>query len=167
MLAFSMCPGGIIAPAAADHNEIVLAERLIAVKETNPYITGIVVQVQLANPIIKTKASKRIAGFAFSSGSRKAAFFYWQRNSGFGLMRFCTNKFSLLVTYATTGHYGSSLKETIIATVYTLAKLQKRSIEFGKRWGFITNGSGAGRHQIALLHRSRMPRDNDTLRHPG
>jgi uncharacterized FAD-dependent dehydrogenase len=171
VFSFCMCPGGIIAPAATDHNEIVV-NGWSPSKRNNPYAnSGIVVQVQLAD-IIKNQKAKNdpLALLHFQQEVEKAAFF-----AGGGELRapaqrmvdFCTNKFSSSLPTCSylPGITSSDLKTVLPPFIH--CALQKAFVEFGKKMrGYYTNEAVLVGTESRTSSPVRIPRDNDTLQHP-
>ena len=172
VFSFCMCPGGIIAPAATDRNELVV-NGWSPSKRNNPYAnSGIVVQVQL-DDVIKTDKSKSIhplsllqfqqeveqLAFVAGGGSLKAPA---QR-----MVDFCTNKVSATLPKCS---YLPGLNSADLSTVlpsFIHTALQKAFVEFGKKMkGYYTNEAVLMATESRTSSPVRIPRNNDTLQHP-
>ncbi|MGC4235801.1 MAG: FAD-dependent monooxygenase [Niabella sp.] len=171
VFSFCMCPGGIIAPAATNHNEIVV-NGWSPSKRNNPYAnSGIVVQVQLADIIKNQKApNDPLALLHFQQEVEKAAFI-----AGGGELKapaqrmvdFCTNKFSSSLPGCSylPGITSSDLKTVLPPFIHRA--LQKAFVEFGKKMrGYYTNEAVLVATESRTSSPVRIPRDNETLQHP-
>ncbi|GAB3425467.1 NAD(P)/FAD-dependent oxidoreductase [Niabella aquatica] len=171
VFSFCMCPGGIIAPAATGHNEIVV-NGWSPSKRNNPYAnSGIVVQVQLSDIIKNQKVhNDPLALLQFQQDIEKAAFI-----AGGGRLKapaqrmvdFCTNKFSSSLPACSylPGITSSDLKTVLPAFIHRA--LQKAFVEFGKKMkGYYTNEAVLVATESRTSSPVRIPRDQDTLQHP-
>lgn len=172
VFSFCMCPGGIIAPAATGHNEIVV-NGWSPSKRNNPYAnSGIVVQVQLKDVLRneKLKNPDPLSLLRFQQEIERAAFV-----AGGGQLKapaqrmvdFCTNKFSSSLPDCSylTGITSADLRTVLPPFIYKA--LQKAFVEFGKKMkGYYTNDAVLVATESRTSSPVRIPRDADTLQHP-
>lgn len=175
VFSFCMCPGGIIAPAATNANEIVV-NGWSPSKRNNPYAnSGIVVTVEEENfqPFQKYGA---LAAMHFQQSVEQKAF-----EAGGGklvapaqrLIDFTENKVSSTLPNCSylPGIRSVSLKEVLPPFVHQ--SLQTAFKEFGKKMparhganGYLTNEAVVVATESRTSSPVRIPRDKDSLQHP-
>lgn len=188
VFSFCMCPGGIIAPAATNPEELVV-NGWSPSKRNNPYAnSGMVVQVEQADAVHffeKRKALREQAGFAssvqdwqnsplllmhFQSAIEKMAF-----NAGGGsfvapaqrMVDFCTNKQSSDLPDCSylPGVLAASLNNVLPDFVYK--SLQGGFTAFGRKMrGYYTNDAIVVATESRTSSPVRIPRNTESLAHP-
>lgn len=171
VFSFCMCPGGIIAPAATDHNEIVI-NGWSPSKRDNPHAnSGIVVQVQLKDIIENESISNNPFSFLnFQQQVEKAAFV-----AGGGALKapaqrmsdFCNHIHSTSLPNCSylPGIVSADLKTVLPPFIHHA--LQKAFVEFGKKMkGYYTNEAVVVATESRTSSPIRIPRDAETLQHP-
>ena len=172
VFSFCMCPGGIIAPAATNQNEIVV-NGWSPSKRNNPYAnSGIVVQVRLEDIVRdkKLNATDPLSMLRFQQEVESASF----HAGGGGLkapaqrmVDFCTNKFSSSLPNCS---YLPGITSADIKTVlppFIHRALQKAFVEFGKKMrGYYTNEAVLVATESRTSSPVRIPRNANTLQHP-
>jgi uncharacterized FAD-dependent dehydrogenase len=168
VFSFCMCPGGIIAPAATDKNEIVV-NGWSPSKRNNPYAnSGIVVTVEEKN----TQAYKKygpLAAMYFQESVEQKAFI-----EGGGrlvapaqrMIDFSQNKSSASLPHCSylPGIHPADLKGVLPSFVHQ--SLQIAFKEFGKKMkGYFTNDAVVVATESRTSSPVRIPRDNDSLQH--
>jgi uncharacterized FAD-dependent dehydrogenase len=174
VFSFCMCPGGIIAPAATNANEIVV-NGWSPSKRNNPYAnSGIVVSVEEKNMTAFEKHGP-LAALYFQQSVEQKAF-----EAGGGklvapaqrLVDFTENKTSSTLPGCSylPGIHSVSLKEVLPS--FILASLQTAFKEFGKKMpgrlgnGYFTNEAVVVATESRTSSPVRIPRDPQTLQHP-
>ena len=169
VFSFCMCPGGIIAPAATNPNEIVV-NGWSPSKRNNPYAnSGIVVSVDEQN-IQAFKKQGALAGMFFQSSVEQKAF-----EAGGGklvapaqrLVDFTQNKISSGLPDCSylPGIHSVNLGTVLPPFVHTA--LQAAFKEFGKKMrGYFTNEAVVVATESRTSSPVRIPRDAETLQHP-
>jgi len=169
VFSFCMCPGGIIAPAATDLNEIVV-NGWSPSKRNNPYAnSGIVVTVEEKN-FQTYKDHGPLAAMYFQQSVEQKAF-----EAGGGrlvapaqrLVDFTKNKVSSTLPDCSylPGIHSVPLSEVLPPFVHH--SLQTAFKEFGKKMkGYITNEAVVVATESRTSSPVRIPRDNETLQHP-
>jgi uncharacterized protein len=169
VFSFCMCPGGIIAPAATDINEIVV-NGWSPSKRNNPYAnSGIVVSVEEQN-LEPFKKYEALAGMHFQRSIEHNAF-----NAGGGklvapaqrLIDFCENRVSTSLPDCSylPGIRSIDLKEVLPSFVHQ--SLQTAFREFGKKMkGYFTNDAVVVAAESRTSSPVRIPRDKNNLQHP-
>ncbi|TAL43310.1 MAG: FAD-binding protein [Chitinophagaceae bacterium] len=175
VFSFCMCPGGIIAPAATNHGEIVV-NGWSPSKRNNPYAnSGIVVSVE-EKDVLSFNKSGSLAGMHFQQQIEQMAF-----KTGGGkfvapaqrLVDFTENKISQSLPTCSylPGVQSVSLKEVLPLFIYQ--RLQQGFIEFGKKMparhrgkGYFTNDAIVIATESRTSSPVRIPRDKEFLVHP-
>lgn len=175
VFSFCMCPGGIIAPAATNDNEIVV-NGWSPSKRNNPYAnSGIVVTVDEKN-IQSYKKSGPLAAMEFQQSVEQKAF-----EAGMGklvapaqrLVDFTNNKISSDLPDCSylPGIHSVHLKEVLPDFIFH--SLQTAFKEFGKKLtgrnaakGYLTNEAVVVATESRTSSPVRIPRDPETLQHP-
>jgi uncharacterized FAD-dependent dehydrogenase len=169
VFSFCMCPGGIIAPAATNANEIVV-NGWSPSKRNNPYAnSGIVVSVEEKN-IQAYKKHGPLAAMYFQQSVEQRAF-----EKGGGklvapaqrLVDFSRNKVSSSLPDCSylPGIQSVNLKEVLPDFVHP--SLQIAFEEFGKKMkGYFTNDAVVVATESRTSSPVRIPRNNDTFQHP-
>ncbi|MBV4359360.1 NAD(P)/FAD-dependent oxidoreductase [Pinibacter aurantiacus] len=176
VFSFCMCPGGIIAPAATDHNEIVV-NGWSPSKRNNPFAnSGMVVSVEIAD----IAASKEFAK-QHDVNSPLAAMYFQQMveqkayKAGGGALvapaqrmaDFSKNKLSATLPDCSylPGLHSASLKEVLPPFVYK--GLSEGFIAFGKKMpGYFTNDAVVVATESRTSSPVRIPRNKTDLQHP-
>ncbi|POY34789.1 FAD-binding protein [Solitalea longa] len=165
---FCMCPGGIIAPCATDHNEIVV-NGWSPSKRNNPYAnSGTVVQVNLEDikngfddPLAALKFQQQIEQTAFNvaGGSLKAPA---QRMVDFVNKKVSTNlpDCSYLPGIVSADLY------TVLPAFVTESLKQALPLFDKKMRGYFTNEAVLVGVESRTSSPVRIPRDKETLQHP-
>lgn len=178
VFSFCMCPGGIIAPAATNPNELVV-NGWSPSKRNNPFAnSGMVVSVDEkdAFEFFKNKNSK------FETQNSKLLLMYFQQAveeaafmAGGGkfvapaqrMADFCNNKISVNLPDCSylPGVHATSLQEVLPAIVFNT--LQQGFKAFGnKMTGYYTNEAIVVATESRTSSPVRIPRNDDTLQHP-
>ncbi|MFT3903317.1 MAG: FAD-binding protein [Niabella sp.] len=178
VFSFCMCPGGIIAPAATDHGEIVV-NGWSPSKRNNPYAnSGIVVQVKEEDvqsmkqlrALFGDKMDSPLAMLCFQQYVEQTAY-----KAGGGLLvapaqrmvDFCTNKISSSLPDCSylPGIVAADLK-TVLPPFIARA-LQKGFVAFGQKMrGYYTNEAVLVATESRTSSPVRIPRDMESLQHP-
>lgn len=168
VFSFCMCPGGIIAPAATDVNEIVV-NGWSPSKRNNPYAnSGIVVSVEEKN-IQAFKKHGPLAAMYFQQSVEEKAF-----NVGGGnlvapaqrMIDFSESKTSSSLPGCSylPGIHAADLKNVLPSFVYQA--LQVAFKEFGKKMkGYYTNDAVVVATESRTSSPVRIPRNSDNLQH--
>jgi uncharacterized FAD-dependent dehydrogenase len=173
VFSFCMCPGGIIAPASTNENELVV-NGWSPSKRNNPFAnSGMVVSVEISdafkNEKLKTKNGP-LAMMQFQSMTEKKAF-----TIGGGkfvapaqrMVDFCNNKISSSLPECSyvPGVKSSSMNEVLPDFIYK--SLQEGFKNFGKKMkGYFTNDAIIVATESRTSSPVRIPRDAQTLQHP-
>lgn len=168
VFSFCMCPGGIIAPCATDHNEIVV-NGWSPSKRNNPHAnSGTVIQINLEdvsnaleNPFALLDFQRSVEQKAFELGGGKLV------APAQRMVDFVQNKVSLnlpLNSYKP-GTRSVDLREVLPDFV---AKALRGALPlFGKKMnGYYTNEAILVGVESRTSSPIRIPRDKDTLQHP-
>jgi len=165
-----MCPGGIIAPAATNHNELVV-NGWSPSKRNNPFAnSGIVVAVELKDVINFKKAASPLSGMYFQQEVEQKAFQYGggrfvapaQRMADFTQRTVST---SFPACSYLPGIAPAPLNEVLPPFVF--GSLQQAFIAFGKKMkGYFTNEAVVVATESRTSSPVRIPRDPVTLQHP-
>lgn len=168
VFSFCMCPGGIIAPASTDQNELVV-NGWSPSKRNNPFAnSGIVVSVEQKD-ISGYKKYGPLAGMYFQKEVEQKAFV-----AGGGkfvapaqrLIDFCENKFSSSLPGCSylPGIHAALLKKVLPG--FTHERLQTAFKEFGKKMrGYYTNDAIVVATESRTSSPVRIPREPETLHH--
>src|SRR5579875_1289045 len=169
VFSFCMCPGGIIAPAATNENEIVV-NGWSPSKRNNPYAnSGIVVSVEEKN-FSSFKKYGALAAMYFQQSIEQKAF-----AAGGGklvapaqrMIDFTENKVSSSLPDCSylPGIHSADLKTVLPFFIYQ--SLQTAFKEFGKKMkGYFTNEAVVVATESRTSSPVRIPRDTDRLHHP-
>jgi uncharacterized FAD-dependent dehydrogenase len=169
VFSFCMCPGGIIAPAATDLNEVVV-NGWSPSKRNNPYAnSGIVVSVEEKN-MQAFKKHAALAGMYFQQSVEQKAF-----EAGGGkivapaqrLTDFTEGKTSATLPDCSylPGIHSADLKQVLPPFIHQ--SLQTAFKEFGKKMkGYLTNEAVVVATESRTSSPVRIPRNNDDLQHP-
>ena len=178
VFSFCMCPGGIIAPAATNVNELVV-NGWSPSKRNNPFAnSGMVVTVELQDAIKSLKVQgvtglkveNRLALMNFQQQVEQTAF-----KMGGGklvapaqrVIDFCEGKTSnnLPTCSYLPGIHSVNIKDVLPSFIHQA--LQQGIKAFGKRMkGYYTNEAIVVATESRTSSPVRIPRDNDTLQHP-
>ena len=169
VFSFCMCPGGIIAPAATNPNELVV-NGWSPSKRNNPYAnSGIVVSVE-EKDVINHKKDGPLAGMYFQQEVEQKAF-----AAGGGkfvapaqrLIDFCEDRISSSLPDCSylPGINSASIKEVLPAFINERLRIAFK--EFGKKMrGYYTNEAVVVATESRTSSPVRIPRDAETLQHP-
>lgn len=169
VFSFCMCPGGIIAPAATNANEIVV-NGWSPSKRNNPYAnSGIVVSVEEKN-IPAFQKHGPLAAMLFQASVEEKAF-----TEGGGklvapaqrMVDFSENKISSSLPDCSylPGIHSADLKQVLPGFIHQ--SLQIAFKEFGKKMkGYFTNDAVVIATESRTSSPVRIPRNNDDLQHP-
>ena len=170
VFSFCMCPGGIIAPAATNHNELVV-NGWSPSKRNNPFAnSGIVVAVELKDVINFKKTASPLSGMYFQQEVEQKAFQYGggrfvapaQRMADFTQRTVST---SFPACSYLPGIAPAPLNEVLPPFVF--GSLQQAFIAFGKKMkGYFTNEAVVVATESRTSSPVRIPRDPVTLQHP-
>jgi uncharacterized FAD-dependent dehydrogenase len=174
VFSFCMCPGGIIAPASTNSNEIVV-NGWSPSKRNNPYAnSGMVVSVdeeslkiakfkdlKIGNPLNLMDFQRNVEQKAFTTGGGKLV------APALRVVDFCTNKISTDLPDCSylPGIAPADLKNVLPNFVHK--SLQEGIKAFGKRMkGYYTNEAVVVATESRTSSPVRIPRNNDDLQHP-
>jgi uncharacterized protein len=169
VFSFCMCPGGIIAPAATNPNELVV-NGWSPSKRNNPYAnSGIVVSVE-EKDILPYKNNGALAGMYFQQDVEQKAF-----TAGGGkfaapaqrLVDFCEDIFSSSLPDCSylPGINSASIKDVLPSFINERLRIAFK--EFGKKMrGYYTNEAVIVATESRTSSPVRIPRDTETLQHP-
>lgn len=169
VFSFCMCPGGIIAPAATNSDELVV-NGWSPSKRNNPFAnSGIVVSVE-ENDIIPYKRYGPLSGMYFQRDIEHKAY-----SAGGGefvapaqrLIDFCENKMSSSLPKCSylPGINSALLKNVLPGFIHE--RLQTAFKEFGKKMrGYYTNDAVVVATESRTSSPVRIPRNAETLQHP-
>jgi uncharacterized FAD-dependent dehydrogenase len=177
VFSFCMCPGGIIAPAATNPEELVV-NGWSPSKRNNPFAnSGIVVQVDVRDAVnyfessgINVNTNDPLLLMYFQQTIEKQAY-----NAGGGkyvapgqrMVDFTNNRISLNLPDCSylPGVESADLKKVLPQFIHT--SLQQAFKEFGKKMkGYFTNEAIVVATESRTSSPVRIPRDPDTLQHP-
>jgi uncharacterized FAD-dependent dehydrogenase len=176
VFSFCMCPGGIIAPAATNHQELVV-NGWSPSKRNNPFAnSGMVVSVALEDvlkenifnhskekisPLILMEFQQLIERKAYDAGGGKFV------APAQRVVDFCTNKTS---TNLPSCSYLPGINSVDLSNVlpnFIFSRLQKGIEAFGKRMkGYYTNDAVVVATESRTSSPVRIPRNTETLQHP-
>ena len=179
VFSFCMCPGGIIAPAATNANELVV-NGWSPSKRNNPFAnSGMVVTVEpndavkslskyqhlsnaeKNNPLLLMYFQKMVEANAFKAGGGKFV------APAQRVVDFCTNKLSASLPNCSylPGIQSVELEEVLPTFIQT--RLQQAIQAFGKKMkGYYTNEAIVVATESRTSSPVRIPRDATTLQHP-
>ncbi len=168
VFSFCMCPGGIIAPCATDHNEIVV-NGWSPSKRNNPYAnSGTVVQVNLEDikgdmndPFRMLRFQQQVEQAAFVAGGGSLA------APGQRMVDFVEERVSadLPKNSYLPGTKSVALKEVLPGWIHD--RLKKALPAFGKKMkGYYTNEAILVGVESRTSSPVKIPRDKETLQHP-
>ena len=169
VFSFCMCPGGIIAPAATDHGEIVV-NGWSPSKRNNPYAnSGIVVEVgekdfwhlNKYGPLAGMHFQQEVEKKAFQSGGGKMV------APAMRLVDFANDITSSSLPHCSylPGVHSAPLREVLPPFIYKNIQLGLK--EFGKKIrGYFTNDAIIVATESRTSSPVRIPRDAESLQHP-
>jgi len=169
VFSFCMCPGGIIAPAATNPNELVV-NGWSPSKRNNPYAnSGIVVSVE-EKDLLAYKKHGPLVGMYFQQDVEQKAF-----TAGGGkfvapaqrLIDFCEDRLSSSLPDCSylPGINSASLKHVLPSFIND--RLRVAFKEFGKKMrGYYTNDAVVIATESRTSSPVRIPRNAETLQHP-
>ena len=169
VFSFCMCPGGIIAPAATNPNELVV-NGWSPSKRNNPFAnSGMVVSVE-EKDVLHYKKHGPLSAMYFQQEVEQKAF-----AAGGGkfvapaqrLIDFCENKMSSTLPECSyiPGINSAELKDVL--PFFINERLRSGFKEFGKKMtGYYTNDAVIVATESRTSSPVRIPRDPETLRHP-
>lgn len=169
VFSFCMCPGGIIAPAATNPNELVV-NGWSPSKRNNPFAnSGIVVSVE-EKDVLPHKKYGPLSAMYFQQEVEQKAF-----AAGGGkfvapaqrLIDFCENKMSPALPKCSylPGINSAELKDVLPSFINERLRIGFK--EFGKKMrGYYTNDAVVVATESRTSSPVRIPRDPATLRHP-
>ena len=169
VFSFCMCPGGIIAPASTNENELVV-NGWSPSKRNNPYAnSGMVVTVE-AKHLKPFEKSGELAAMSFQKSVEEKAFL-----AGGGkyvapaqrMSDFISNKISTTLPDCSylPGIHSTSLKNVLPDFIYQ--SLADGFKEFGKKMkGYLTNEAIVVATESRTSSPVRIPRDESNLHHP-
>jgi uncharacterized FAD-dependent dehydrogenase len=169
VFSFCMCPGGIIAPAATNYNELVV-NGWSPSKRNNPFAnSGIVVSVE-EKDILKNNNHGALAGMYFQQEVEQKAF-----AAGGGkfvapaqrLIDFSEDRFSSALPDCS---YLPGIRSVVLKEVFPgfiHQRLQSAFKEFGKKMhGYFTNEAVVVATESRTSSPVKIPRDKETMHHP-
>ena len=169
VFSFCMCPGGIIAPASTESNEVVV-NGWSPSKRNNPFAnSGIVVSVEEKDtskfsnygPLRGMYFQKEIEQRAYAAGGGKFV------APAQRLIDFTNNRISSSLPDCSylPGIHSASLKEVLPAFIHE--RLQTAFKDFGKKMkGYLTNEAVIVATESRTSSPVRIPRNPQTLEHP-
>ena len=169
VFSFCMCPGGIIAPAATNPNEIVV-NGWSPSKRNNPYAnSGIVVSIEEKN-VLSYKKHGPLAALYFQQSVEEKAFECGggklvapaQRMVDFSLNKYST---SLPDSSYLPGIHSADLAQVLPGFVYQALQIAFK--QFGEKMkGYFTNDAVVVATESRTSSPVRIPRNNNDLEHP-
>ncbi len=168
VFSFCMCPGGIIAPCATDHDEIVV-NGWSPSKRNNPFAnSGTVVQINMedvkgseTDPLSMLRFQQQIEKLAFKAGGGELV------APGQRMVDFVENRISadLPLNSYLPGTRSVPLKEVLPGWINE--RLRKALPVFGKKMkGYYTNEAILVGVESRTSSPVKIPRDKETLQHP-
>ena len=169
VFSFCMCPGGIIAPAATNQNELVV-NGWSPSKRNNPFAnSGIVVSVE-EKDVLPYKKPGPLSAMYFQQEVEQKAFV-----AGGGkfvapaqrLIDFCENKMSSTLPECSylPGISSAPIKDVLPSFINERLRIGFK--EFGKKMkGYYTNEAVVVATESRTSSPVRIPRETETLRHP-
>jgi len=169
VFSFCMCPGGIIAPAATNPNELVV-NGWSPSKRNNPFAnSGMVVSVEEKDvlpykkhgPLSAMYFQQEVEQIAFAAGGGKFV------APAQRLIDFCENKMSSTLPECSyiPGINSAELKDILPSFINERLRIGLK--EFGKKMrGYYTNDAVILATESRTSSPVRIPRDPETLRHP-
>lgn len=181
VFSFCMCPGGIIAPAATNANELVV-NGWSPSKRNNPFAnSGMVVQVGVEDaqryflqskiksqkskiendPLVLMHFQQEIEAKAYTAGGGKFV------APALRMVDFCENKTSAFLPVCSylPGVHSTSFKEILPPFIHT--SLQNGFKAFGKKMkGYYTNDAVVVATESRTSSPVRIPRNDENLQHP-
>ena len=180
VFSFCMCPGGIIAPAATNFEELVV-NGWSPSKRNNPYAnSGVVVQIQ-SGDLNGLKEFELMARQNHDVSNSPLSMMYFQQSvernaflAGGGkfvapaqrLVDFCDNKLSATLPHCSylPGIHSAYLGDVLPVFIYE--KLAEAFRVFGKKMrGYLTNEAVVVATESRTSSPVRIPRDRETLQH--
>ncbi len=174
---FCMCPGGIIAPASTNYNELVV-NGWSPSKRNNPFAnSGVVVQVEkkdLLNYNGYSQSKKDIPGALLGMHFQQAveAKAYGAGGGNFvapaqRMIEFTNNKISASLPDCSYVPGISSTQMSYVLPPFIYKSLQEAFKEFGKKMkGYFTNEAVVVATESRTSSPVRIPRNEKTLQHP-
>lgn len=184
VFSFCMCPGGIIAPAATNPDELVV-NGWSPSKRNNPFAnSGIVVQVEMKDAVnyFKDERKKNPKSSIVNLQSNELLLMQFQKtveqrayDAGGGkfvapaqrMIDFCDYKISSSLPECSylPGVQSADLKNVLPSFIYT--SLQKAFKDFGKKMhGYFTNEAIVVATESRTSSPVRIPRNENSLHHP-
>ena len=184
IFSFCMCPGGIIAPAATNPNELVV-NGWSPSKRNNPFAnSGMVVQVEMKDAIsyFKNQKKENLKSAIDNLQSKQLLLMQFQKDveqkaydAGGGkfiapaqsMVDFCNNKISSTLPQCSylPGVHSADLKNVLPAFIHT--SLQHAFKYFGKKMhGYFTNDAIVVAAESRTSSPVRIPRNESTFHHP-
>lgn len=173
VFSFCMCPGGIIAPASTNDNELVV-NGWSPSKRNNPFAnSGMVVQVQMEELVKNEKVkieNSALCMMLFQQSIEQKAF-----EAGGGkfaapaqrMVDFCNNKISSSLPANSYIPGLSSVQLKSVLPLFIHSSLQQAFIAFAKKMkGYYTNEAVIVATESRTSSPVRIPRDLETLQHP-
>jgi uncharacterized protein len=170
VFSFCMCPGGIIAPAATNHNELVV-NGWSPSKRNNPFAnSGIVVAVELKDVASFKKTGSPLSGMYFQQSVEQKAYQYGGGKFVAPAQRMADLTQRKVSTTLPDCSYLPGIAPAPLHEVlppFVFSSLQQAFIEFGKKMrGYFTNEAVAVATESRTSSPVRIPRDATTLQHP-
>ena len=172
VFSFCMCPGGIIAPASTNNNELVV-NGWSPSKRNNPFAnSGMVVSVDL-NDIAKNKKNEKITPLSLMNFQQEIEAKAFVAGGGKfvapaqRVVDFCNHKISNTLPACS---YLPGIKSTNLKNVlpeFISSRLQQALQAFGKRMkGYYTNEAILVATESRTSSPVRIPRNENNLQHP-
>ncbi|MFV0606600.1 MAG: NAD(P)/FAD-dependent oxidoreductase [Niabella sp.] len=178
VFSFCMCPGGIIAPAATNHHEIVVNGWSPSKRNNKFANSGIVVQVQ-QKEVFAIKELQQLYGEKLQSPLGMMYFQQWVEEKSFTagggklvapaqrMVDFCTGKYSANLPDCSYLPGIRSVDLTKVLPAFISTSLQKAFVAFGKKMkGYYTNDAVLVATESRTSSPVRIPRDKESLQHP-
>lgn len=173
VFSFCMCPGGIIAPASTNNNELVV-NGWSPSKRNNPYAnSGMVVAVNeedltkikfnngKINALSLMHFQQMVEANAYTVGGGKFV------APAQRVIDFCTNKVSTTLPNCSYLPGLNSVNLNAVLPPFIFTRLQQAIQVFGKKMkGYYTNEALVVATESRTSSPVRIPRDNNTLQHP-
>ena len=169
VFSFCMCPGGIIAPASTDADELVV-NGWSPSKRNNPFAnSGMVVSVENKD-VAQLNEHGALAGLYFQQSVERNAYIQGGGNFVAPAQRMAdmvTSKVSstLPVCSYLPGLHSTSLKDVLPPFIF--AGLKEAFLQFGKKMkGYYTNEAVVVATESRTSSPVRIPRNEETMEHP-
>jgi len=168
---FCMCPGGFIVPAATENDEVVVNGMSLSKRDSPFANSGMVVTVEPEDIIDFSKEHGVLAGIAFQKHLEQTA----KQAGGGGQVAPAQRVVDFLKKRGSIELPGTSYKPGLnpsrldeIMPAFIVDRMKEGLSLFGKRMkGYVTEEANLIGFETRTSSPVRIPRDPDTLQHPG